>query len=602
MKKQLPDQFNPRAALEARPWFEETLAAIAPSWALKRAQARVERHLFEYNAAKSDRIFAPKTHGSASESSQTSRDRQTMMWEARDLFENFPFARPLVKTFSLGVAPTEYAPMTGDPAYDRQLADWFHAWCKRCDITGRHSLRKLVQLAVENRAIDGDFGFIIRRNGRNGLLLQAVGADRIGEKYAAPHQDNYYSGVTVDDLGRPVSFRIISYSKEGVERSKEEVAAKDFIHYLDPFRVDQYRGVSDFHAVIQTSRMLSDILKAEMAGVKFSSQQAALIYNERGVAPRGNLFNDGTTLPNGNQQQQEYTDIGTIRYLQRGDSVQTMPARPSSAFTGFVEELKHEIAIGLGYPSAVVFTTADYTGPAVRAEFARADRVDQTHRGTLEDKVLCRIKDVVILDAIARGELPLPSKGTGEDVSGTLERALRGCWRYPAKRTIDVGRESDANINEVRAGLKSPQEIAAEQNADAFERIEQTAQLARHVADMAEKYDVPESVIRLPLAQAPMTVAAAATVGEKTGEDAAAAQASSTIKPTDGTMPTDPAADPSSQDPSADPSSDPNADPEDNTPLSAAIARGRSNARQLLASLKPLWTLKVGAANDEQRN
>jgi hypothetical protein len=187
----------------------------------------------------------------------------------------------------------------------------------------------------------------------------------------------------------------------------------------------------------------------------------------------------------------------------------------------------HEIAIGVGIPEGVLFGTQNYKGPSVRADFAAADRVFTRHQGILQDKVLDPIKNQVILDAIARDLIPPPPRRDGETVVQAMKRATRGEWRFPAKLTIDIGRESAANLNENRQGAKSLQEIAAEEGTDAFGRLEQIAIEASFVSELAQRYNVPETAIRLVTNALPSTPAAAAATGEKVGAEAAAAQVAS---------------------------------------------------------------------------
>ena len=523
------DLFDASKLIAQKPWLDRALENIAPTWALKRLEARVAKSLFEYNAARTNRLYAPKQYAQPAESSQNQRDRVVMMYEAQDLVQNFPEAREISRKFGTYLTPNEYSPTTGDRDYNQTISDYFHAWCKTCDVTNRHSFKKLVQLAAEERPVDGDCGFVIRRSGE-GLKLQLVPATRIGNPNdTAVASNNYFQGIITNDFGQPVAYRIYRVTRDGVYFGAEDIPANQFCHYMDPFRVDQYRGITDFHAAIQTARMLHDILQAEKAGVRFSSQQAALIFNDRGVANPRNLFqpNPALSLPSGQQQKNELTEVGMIRYFQNSDRVEVMPSRPSQAFTGFVQHLMKEIAIGVGVPEAVLFTTQDYKGPSVRAEFAAADRVFTRQQGVLTDKVLDPIKDAVILDAIARGEIPPPPLLAGETMVHALRRATAGEWRFPAKLSIDVGRESAANMNENRQGAKSLQEIAAEEGTDAFTRLEQIAIEAAYVKQLAEKYGVPETAIRLTTNSLPSTPAAAAAAGDAVGVSAAEAQAAS---------------------------------------------------------------------------
>lgn len=517
------------------PWYEKAIAAVAPSYANQRLTARLQRHLFAYQGGRSDRLYAPKRTGQPAESYQTSRDRITMMWESLDLVENFPLAKSAVTTYSKFLTPTEYAPATGDRKYDALVGEYFHDWCKRCDITGRNSFRKMIQIATSMRPTYGDCGFALRRKDGE-LRLQLISGDRIGNPNEATGEyPRYFSGVVVDDYGAPTAYRIYQVDSAGQYIEPEDVPAHSFLHYYDPFRADQYRGVTDFHAVLRTSRMLKEILDAEMAGVRFSSQQAALVFTERGQPQSRNLFTpeNAPTMANGEQPKQEESQIGTIKYLFNGDKVETMPARPSSAFSGFVDELKNDIALGLGgYPAGVLWGTANYKGPSVRAEFAQADRANSYHQGILDDKVLSPVARAVILDAIANDILPAPPARNDERPEQAITRATRGNFRFPPRLTIDVGRETASRLAELSMGATSPQEIAAEDGRDAYVRAEEKADFAAFVADLAKERGVPESSIFLPAGQTlPNNPAQAASVGTQTGKDASEAEAAKIASP-----------------------------------------------------------------------
>lgn len=513
------------------PWYERAIAAVAPSYGNQRLTARLQRHLFAYEGGRTDRLYAPKTTGQPAESYQTSRDRITMMWEALDLVENSPLAKSASSVFAKFIAPTEYSPATGDREYDALVSEYFHDWCKTCDVTGRDSFRKMIQTAATMRPVYGDCGFVLRLKGGD-LKLQLVSGDRIGNpNEASGMYPRYFSGVVVDDDGAPTAYRIFQVDQAGQYINAEDIPASSFLHYYDPFRADQYRGVTDFHAVLRTIRMLQNILNAEMVGVNFASQQAALVFTERGQPQARNLFTPAGAPPlaNGQQQEQEESAIGTIRYLFSGDSVETMPSRPSSAFAGFVDEIKNEIALGFSnspYPAGILWGTANYKGPSVRAEFAQADRANDYHKGVLNDKALAPIARAVILHAIATGALPPPPRKAGEKPERAIVRATRGAFRFPPRLSIDAGRETQSRLAELSMGAISPQEIASEDGKDAYVRAEEKADFAAFVQSLAKARGVPESSIFLPAGQTlPNNPAQAASVGVQTGEDASAAEA-----------------------------------------------------------------------------
>jgi hypothetical protein len=81
---------NPSAIMASLPWYERAIAAVAPVYGNQRLTARVQRELFAYQGARTDRLYAPKTNAVPSESYQTARDRVVMMFEALDLGGKLP--------------------------------------------------------------------------------------------------------------------------------------------------------------------------------------------------------------------------------------------------------------------------------------------------------------------------------------------------------------------------------------------------------------------------------------------------------------------------------------------------------------------------------
>ena len=102
----------------------------------------------------------------------------------------------------------KYQAGTGDPYTDNVYEQYWNEWTKKCDITGRHSFRGLIQLAHMSMRRDGDFGFIlVNHEGR--LKLQSIEADRLGNPHeVSKPKENYISGVYIDDYGAPQKYRV----------------------------------------------------------------------------------------------------------------------------------------------------------------------------------------------------------------------------------------------------------------------------------------------------------------------------------------------------------------------------------------------------------
>ena len=90
----------------------------------------------------------------------------------------------------------------------------------------------------------------------HGLALQAIDADLIDETFNRPRrgsENEIRMGVEIDALGRPVGYWVWNPgSASGLDLLRERyfVPASEMLHLYDPDRVNQTRGVTWVHSVI----------------------------------------------------------------------------------------------------------------------------------------------------------------------------------------------------------------------------------------------------------------------------------------------------------------------------------------------------------------
>jgi lambda family phage portal protein len=409
--------------------------------------------------------------------SRNHSDRITMIREARHLEENNPIiASILLKYDSFVVGRLPYIPRTKSPKANKQIKDYLERWFRYADITGRHSFRTLVSLALRSMIRDGDVGFIIHKVDEqpedsiepvSRIRLQAIEADRIGAVWNAGAQgsspfkplkktEQDFSGVVVDRLGRPVRYRIFTRNKQIYDGLVpwRDVPAKDFLHLFDPIRHDGYRAFSAFGTSHNDIKDIQEMLACEKQSVKYLCSRSGFIVGGDGTAPEdvdldGNLPNkttDGVQLSK--------IEAGAIEHLPQGHDFKEVDSnRPSPTFNGFIETLTRWVAQSFKLPYGFVYSWASQ-GTAVRMEAAQADREFQRIQLLIEEKLLNPLIRIVLADAVKEGHIDkVPDYDEGE-------------WRYPAKVTADVGRESKALIEENMGGLISKTQIAADRGED----------------------------------------------------------------------------------------------------------------------------------------
>ena len=463
----------------------KALAVVSPKAAMSRmiSQERL-RNFGRFDSALDSTKRGISRNISGAEDTAGTAERYKLIRAARDLADNFPPVRSLLLKFATYVAGRlSYQARTGDKELDAQVERYWLKWCRECDFLRRHDFVSFLQLAVMAILRDGDCGFIIVRDGEM-LKLQSVEADRIGSPYnRLIDSDTYIGGINLDEFGRPKSFQIFVRTINNQYIEPTDIAANEFIHLFDPTRLDEYRGRSAFATALNAARDLQETIKAEVQAIKFASYQTGVITTENGSADASDYFATSQKNDFGQTEKLSNVDPGAIQYLSPGEKMEMFKSdRPGGAFGEFVRLVQAHIAMAVGLPYGFAFD-ADKSGPMARMEAAMAERTFARWRRLLESQFLDRIKNIVLLDAAARGEID------------DSEFLLDGRWCWPAKVSIDYGREANADIALWKAGLKTAGQIYSDAGEDYEEALRARAKETAMIVELADEMDIPAQYI-----------------------------------------------------------------------------------------------------------
>jgi len=177
---------------------------------------------------------------------------------------------------------------------------------------------------------------------------------------------------------------------------------------------------------------------------------------------------------------------GKLVALKPNESIDSFePKRPSPTFTGFLEHLRRDSALGI-LPFEFAADSSKVGGAGVRLIVAKADRRFSYRQLILIQRLIRPVWAYVIGDAIARGELPL------------IVNWQRISCTTPRRITVDAGREAQQNRADVETGLKTLSDHFSELGADFDTEIERRAQDAKLILDTALKYNVPVEMLWRP--------------------------------------------------------------------------------------------------------
>lgn len=482
-------------------FLDRAVSFFAPEAGVSRAHARERLKAFGYDAAQpgTNRGGSGGRHkNGSSETWRMQRDRIALMWDARDVVRNFSILRGIISRIVQYTADTvQYVSQTGDEEIDTMYQDYFHAWCERADITGRHRLGSLVSMAMWSLLVDGDHGWHlveIDEDGKKQLRIQSIEADRIGDPNnpTSSGSNNEIGGIIVDDLGRPLSYRVFKRDRRtALYTFEREIPAEQFIHIFDPMRVDQYRGVTALSTAIAPARDLYEVYHFEKLAAKWQVGYAGFIKVTDPTRRDGGVSAWNGTKDNRPDSPGTITmEAAKIQRLSQGEDIQFAPGtnRPSGAFMALVQVMVREISSGLNMPYGFLYDMTAFSGHTGRIEIAQAMRSIRRYQKLLAEKALDPLRDRVIGLGVAMGELP------------PHPQWRNGRWGFGRSLTGDYGHDTSANLQLLQAGLVTASDLIAETGQSFEEVVRRSASEVAYLQRVATETGVPIELItqRLP--------------------------------------------------------------------------------------------------------
>jgi len=408
-------------------------------------------------------------------------ERIVLIRAARQMEEDFPFFDGILSDYvTYVIGDLQYLPETGNPEADKVIRDYLDLQFATCDIQQTRDLKKLSDIAVRTYLRDGECGMIPYET-EMGIKIKSISADLIGNPLIGANiGPNNYNGIIVDgSSGAPIFYdRYRRLPKLNCYVFAERIEANNFFHIFDPFRFEQWHGVTAFKNAIEHAFDIYQIVQFSKMNIKYRSSQLPWIKNEQGK-PRGGMFTaqppDSST---GAATPYTINTQGTsMTFLKLNEGIMEFPNDfPNQQFLPMISELKRDCALGAKLPAEFCYRSENggviqrfYVSKA-RATFEEAKRLMRT-------QFLNPYKGREIQHGIDTGRLDLRAFGT---LSQDMAR-FKGRWQMGRSISVDYGKESDADIKLIDAGLTSPDNYCAEAGTD-IRTIR--AQLKEHAAQI----------------------------------------------------------------------------------------------------------------------
>lgn len=391
-----------------------------------------------------ERINKPTIIGDSKDTITQYNRLEAMHWGRRLVANMGIFRGPVqeMATYSVGSGLTPLPQVDNDKVAALH-EEYFSFWGEQADYYGRYNINQLTYFACAAIDVDGDLGFNMYAPNSSAMgQLQTVYGHRIvGE------EDGFKDGVREDSNGRPSQYRI----RNG-ENDFQVLDAGNFIFLADPDRADGNRSISSLAFAIAHGRDILDTIGFAKTGLKMDQAIGVVIKTLQGQRDPGSSFiENGFTAKDTGGLPWETWKAGMIPRLKVGEDIESFKSdRPSEQFMRFTEFLIRDIAVGLGLPFEFLWDLSGMRGSGSRFILAKAQRRFEQRQALLISKFLTRVYRWVIAKGIKRGEIP--SAPGWWNVK----------WQTPARITVDMGREAQANRDDLKYGNRTLQEDAGE--------------------------------------------------------------------------------------------------------------------------------------------
>ncbi len=405
--------------------------------------------------------------------------RVSMNWTAEDVFKNCCIAQAyIMQRINYCSSQIQWIPATGDAALDRDIKQYLQGDDGYGGVFSTMGVDCSMQDAFSRTAdietpVRGDGGLNIWRDANDDIRLIEWSADQLGQIYnfTLPRtcgltRDKY--GNIVETSGNDVVYLSGRYFR-GADCVAYQIwertnswygapkiyAASDVIYFRDPASFRGVRGFSKFATAIQHMEKGEALFQIGMDAAMRQAKTAMIVMNGRG-APDQELSYDTFTNAAGQITYAERIPTGPLtEYFYNGDEAKfASPDSPGPELIQGVETSDERVALALGVNYAFLVSASKVGGAPSRLEINKANKEMQRIQNCIHRPRLNRIKEVTLLDAVRKELLP------------PHPNLMRGHWQLPISATVDAGYTSRENIDNLRAGLETPQDLCAEQNRD----------------------------------------------------------------------------------------------------------------------------------------
>lgn len=389
---------------------------------------------------------------------------------ARWLVRNNGYASNAVESWAANAVGDGIKPSARVTTARHKLAlqDLWLAWTDEADAEGLTDFYGLQRRAAREVFITGEVFLRFRpRRPDDGLRvplqLQMLPSEMLpGEMNRPAAIEGHWirQGIEFDRIGRRVAYHFhrrhpSDATEPGLKGETVRVPATEVVHVMDPVEAGQLRGVSRFAPAMVKLLLLDQYDDAELDRKKIAALYAMFVTNPLGPDEEPLMPEDGDEL--------EVSPGSIVNLLPGQDVTIADPADSGTTYEPFQFRTLLQVAAALGIPYSYL------TGDVARGNFANSRlslmefrrRVSSWQHSVMVYQMCLPVWQRWMDMAILAGALKLPSY--------ERRRAeYQACSWLPTRWDwVDPLKDTDAELAQIAAGLKSRTQAVSERGYDA---------------------------------------------------------------------------------------------------------------------------------------
>lgn len=361
--------------------IDRAVGYFSPVRGLRRQVAR-DLLTRAYEGASRNDGWAPRRAG-ASANTDIAADGRELRVRSRALMQNVPYVAHGMRAHTANVISTGIMPTWTGVNADK-LNTAFRRWCDECDADGRLGYAAMQSAAHLAAGVDGDAFIRLRmRHKSDGLQvplqLQLLEADYLDSEKIAdlPNGGRIVNGIETDAIGRIVGYWMFrNHPGDGYSlrtTPSYRVDAADIIHFFNPERPGQGRGIPRLAPVIARVRDLQLYEDAELNRKNLETRLAVLASGDIELLSQG--ASEGGYNVKGTESLGALPSGGVLQ-VPVGSSMTVVEPKAMPGHVDYVKHQQHIIAAGIGVTYEMMtgdVSEVSYTSARVRMLDYRRD-------------------------------------------------------------------------------------------------------------------------------------------------------------------------------------------------------------------------------------